>query len=113
MEEQAIAVLAIQETHTAAQPEESRSRSHWYYSGNQKNEREFAGVAFAILPQFKEYIGDVIPVSPRILTLTLSGAAPLTLICAYAPQSGRTDKEKEDFIKTYKQHIKQQTSKDQ
>ena len=76
-------------------------------NGNEKGDREYAGVAIVIRNDLGKYVEDVIPHSPRIAEIRLKGVAPISITTVYAPQSGRTVEEKEAFYKELREIIKQ------
>ena len=60
----------------------------------------------AISNQLNKYISDVIPHTSRVTELRMEGAAPISLLTIYAPQSGRPAEEKEKFYQELTKNIK-------
>ena len=94
METKQIDILFGQETHVALNSKEKRNIYTWYLNGNEKGDREFAGMGVIVKNDKHKYIKDVTPHSNIILEIELAGQTPITLISVYAPQAGRPQEEK-------------------
>ena len=68
-----IAILGAQETHTDKNNKEKRQKYTWYLNGNEKGDRDYAGVAIVIRNDLGKYVEDVIPHTPRIAEIRLKG----------------------------------------
>ena len=106
MKKDHINIVCAQETHTSTNQKEKRKDYPWYFSGNDKGERDYAGVAIIIDNSLAKYIRDVTPHSNRASELSLEGSVPITIIGAYAPQAGRPQHEKENFYEQLRSIIK-------
>ena len=95
MTDKGIDIVGIQETHTPKNTKEKRTDYTWYLNGTEEGEREYAGVGIIVSNKWGKYLEDIIPHSNRIVEIKMAGAAPITILSIYAPQSGssRTDKE--------------------
>ena len=63
-------------------------------------------MAFVIRNEMAKYVTDIIPHSNRCTELRLHGAAPISILNIYAPQSGRPQEEKDQFYGKLQQIIK-------
>ena len=97
-----IGILCVQETKwTGKSARELGEGSKILYSGEKSNRN---GVWVILCPEFKEKVDEVSRPSDRLVKLKLVIAGEIfNSICpsAYAPQSGETEKIKEEFLKDW------------
>ena len=78
------------------------ARSEGYkilYSGEKRSRK---GVGFILSPEFKEKVFEMSRQSDRVIKLKLVIAGDIyNIVSAYAPQSGETEKIKEEFLKDW------------
>ena len=113
MKKHEIAILVLQETHSASNSREARGNYTWYFSGEKKNEGTewTAGVGIVIENKYVQYIDDIEPISDRIIRMTLNGKMPVTLIGVYMPQAGRPEEEGEQIGKQVEKEIRKWKTK--
>ena len=80
---------------TTQNRKEKRKDFTWYLIGNEKGEREFAGMAAVFRNNTHKYIKYVIPCSQRMMEIQVEGSVPITILNIYAPQAGRLQEEKD------------------
>ncbi len=92
-----IAILLLQETHTAMDSREARGNYTWYFSGEKKliEEQWTAGVGVVIDNKHVQHIMDVEPINDRVIRIMIKGRLPTTMIGAYMPQAGRSEEDRD------------------
>ena len=95
-----IGILCVQETKwTGKSARELGEGFKILYSG-EKSSRN--GVGVIVSPEFKEKVVEVSRPSDRLIKLKLVIAGEIfNIVSAYAPQSGETEKIKEEFLKDW------------
>ncbi len=113
MKKHNIAILMLQETHSANNSREARGNYTWYFSGEKKLEgvNWVAGVGIVIENKYIQYISDIEPISDRIIRITMTGNLPVTLLGIYLPQAGRPEEEGEEIGKMVEKEIRKWKSK--
>ncbi len=109
MKKHNIAILFLQETHTAVDSRETRGSYTWYFSGEKKllEEQWTAGVGVVIENKHIQHITDVEPINDRTIRIMIMRRMPTTMIGAYMPQAGRTEEDREKAYDTLCKVIRQ------
>ena len=106
MERRKIGVLCVQETRWKGNKARELGEGYkLFYSG--ANEEGRNGVGIVLSKELKESLIGVNRKSDRIMSLKLGlGATVVNIVCAYAPQTGCTEEEKDAFWEEMDQELR-------
>ena len=106
MERRKIGVLCVQETRWKGNKARELGEGYkLFYSGT--NEEGRNGVGIVLSKELKESLIGVNRKSDRIMSLKLGlGATVVNIVCAYAPQTGCTEEEKDAFWEEMDQELR-------
>ncbi len=102
MKKNDIAILFLQETHSAWDSREARGNYTWYFSGEKKllEEQWTAGVGVVIENKHIQHVEDVEPMNDRMIRLAIKGSMPTTMLGVYMPQAGRSEADRDKAYDT-------------
>ncbi len=108
MKKHNIAILFLQETHSAWDSREARGSYTWYFSGEKKllEEQWTAGVGVVIDNKHIQHVEDVEPLNDRMIRLTIKGSMPTTMLGVYMPQAGRLEADRDKAYDTLNRIIR-------
>ena len=70
----------------------------WYFSGNNKGEREFRGVGIVVNNKILKNIKNIEAINERMIKVDIETTVPMTIIGVYAPHANRPKEEIEAFV---------------
>jgi exonuclease III len=109
MKKERIGILVLQETKTTTNHRETRKETSSFFSGEHRTNtlqmRFSAGVAVIISHNIIHAVRNVVPISDRIITITLESQPLLNIVGAYAPPADHEDAVHEAFYETLEHAI--------
>jgi exonuclease III len=109
MKRERIDILTLQETKITTNHRETRKSTSWFFSGehrtNPTQTRFSAGVAVVISHRILFAVRDIVPISDRIITVTIETLPILNIVGVYAPPADHEEAVHDTFYQTLEHTI--------